>query len=255
MTSPANPQPPADPVEEAEPDTPIDNEKIFCRTTKITSNLLFGRGSVLPTKKRIGEEGTKIKRHMRTLTDSNKFLGKFTGNAPPSPSKAVGKRRSSEEKIQIIETLDNPDMEDSKGGGDKVTSPQVDKMADKIDKQIKQAEELIAKVAQNRIDDEELDLESERDPDKLEGSVIDEDEPEESEKEMEVTIGEIMKDVAILVTSEHYLFAWPLDMLPKDAKKGMRFSLLIKRNNNSEVLRKNAVYTQQNEILKLLQKE
>jgi len=230
-----------------------DNQMIpksqFYQTTKFDTNTrLFGRESVIAPKKRIGGELTKIPRHRRTHTDSKNFA-----NIQKVPLKS--KNENSEEKVQIIENIENYNIpEEVKNENCEIVNPPkvIDKMEEKIDQQIKQAEELIAKVTQNAIEMEELDLDNEDQLNEanLSGENLSDG---DAEKEIEVTIGEICKDIAILVTSDYHLFGWPLDMLPPDVTKGMKFSFLIKRNTNSEVLRKNTIYTQQNEIAKLVQ--
>ena len=232
-----------------------EKEIMFCRTTKLKGINMIGRDSALQFKKRIGGEGTKVPHHRRIMTDS-KGLPQFVERRL-SPTKSpqrfgLERRRNSDEKVRIIETLENPDgLEECKSD---IIAFNVDKMSEKIDRQIKQAEELVAKVTQDRIDIDDLDLEESGKNSLLEQDAQNSDNIED-EKEMEVTVGEVLKDIAVLVTSEYYLFAWPLDMLPKNIKKGIKLSILIKRNNNSEVLRKNSIYTQQNDILKLILKE
>lgn len=221
------------------------------RTTKLAGIKFFGRESLLQTKKRIGGEGTKVPHHRRIMTDC-KALAKFVENRAkqtPVAKPKLEKRLSGDQRVQIIETLDDPDaLDDNKSCP---IPPKAEKIADKIDQQMIQAEQLIAKVTQDRIDIDDIDLEEGDNEESLSGEGR--SEADEDEKEIDVTVGEVLKDIAVLITSEYHLFAWPLDMLPRDIKKGAKLSFLIKRNSNSEVLRKNAICTQQSDIKRQLQ--
>ena len=242
-----------------EPAYPREKE-LFYQTTKFKPNNLFGRESLLQVKKRIGAEATKVPHHRRMLTESkalpNLLDKKFLH---PKPAKRENRRRGSEERVQIIEPLENPEgVEECKSD---IIAANIEGINDKIDRQIFQAQQLIAKVTQNNIDMDEIDLEDTNSPvpeSPFPNAEEEHDDPsiklDTAENIIDITVGEVLKDVAILVTSEYHLFAWPIDMLPRGVKKGYRLSFLITRNNDSELLRKNSIFTQQNEILKNLPK-
>ena len=155
--------------------------------------------------------------------------------------------------MQIVERLEESDSEEMKNDLDK---PKFDEFTTKVDEQIKQSEELIAKVMENQIEINDIDFDNEKDSNnELNENISINESVDEAAKEIDVTVGEVLNDIAILITSELHLFAWPLDMLPQDVKKGEKFSLFIKWNPNSEILRRNAICTQQNEILKELQNQ
>eukprot|EP00826_Nyctotherus_ovalis_P022069 TRINITY_DN1722_c0_g1_i10.p2 TRINITY_DN1722_c0_g1~~TRINITY_DN1722_c0_g1_i10.p2 ORF type:complete len:238 (-),score=80.69 TRINITY_DN1722_c0_g1_i10:132-845(-) len=234
-----------------EPEFPLDDlkdeddsaENKFGKTAKL-EGLFFGRETIGQGKKRIGQGGTKIPHHKRTRTE-----------LPPTKNQVLmgkPKYREFEDKVQIVEPLEDSNSEEAKGD---LERPKLDEFTSKVDQQIRQSEELIAKVMEDQIEMNDFESDNERHSNILDENISVNDTVDESVREVDVTVGEILNDIAILITTELHLFAWPLDMLPQDVKKGEKFSLLIKWNPNSEVLRKNTIYTQQNEILKELQNQ
>lgn len=149
------------------------------------------------------------------------------------------------EKIQIIEALETPEEnEEEKNEVD----DQNNIREEKIKMQIKQAEEIISKFTKERIEDDSFNSQQSN---KIglnsqgENSL----KVDETEKEIEVTVGDLPGNMAILITKECFIINWPIDMLPKDVKRGDKFSILVKRNENSEVLRENSIWTLQNQII------
>lgn len=248
---------PLQPEPEEEPAHPREKE-LFYKTTRLKGTNLFGRESLLlQPKKRIGENVTKVPHHCRMLTDSKaQLLAKFSEKRLDMAEPAR-KRRGSMDRVQIVEVLDD--------GADDCKSDVInmDSLEARVDRQIVEAEELVRKVTENGLDAEDCfvprrDTGMSPERESKESFAEENDDANEEpgeEREMGVTVGEVMKDIAVFVTEDYHLFAWPLDMLPAGVTKGAKLSLLMKRNTNSEFLRKNAIRAKQSEILQSIPNE
>lgn len=241
----------------SKPDTQLEREYHIRRASishqaQMSLNV-FGRSSPLQFKKRIGVGNTKVQLHRRTMTEGQAIAKKEEKESPRQKLPGVGNElyggnEDNKEKVQIIEALEAPEEEEE----EKVEKNSNDmQMEDKIKKQIRQAEELITKFTQDRIEVDDFNSEGSNMLSPNDQSMGNDN----SEKEIDVTVGDIQNSIAILVTKECYLIGWPLDMLPKDVRKGNKFSILVKRNENSEVLRENAIWTAQNQIFAQLSVE
>ncbi len=199
---------------------------------------------------------TKTAHLKRTMTDFNMPAATAKGSArtkfvgqnmalqinEPHDSPSDGKER-----VQIIEDLDSPLATDEAKGSDMCKDTDR-RRHDRVTKQIVEAEELIAQLAKTSIDMECFNSPHE---DPLNIGVDDED-VDDAETELEVTVGSIECDTALLVTSDRFLIVWPTEMLPGDVRQGQKFMIVIRRNSNSEALRENAVWTLQNQIAALV---
>ncbi len=231
-------------------------KEMFYKTTKLKGINLYGRESLLQPKKRLGGESTKVPRHRRTATDSKaEILARFAERRTPMNEEGkcgFERRRNSVEKVQIIEALENPDDLDDCKSDIVASKTKMDQLTEKVDRQMLQAERLVAKVTQDGIDIDELDLNAAQSSES--GGVESQASPtthavgEEDERATDITVGEVLRDIAVLITAEYNLFAWPLDMLPRDIKKGTKLAITIRRNTGAEMLRRSAVCALQSGI-------
>ncbi len=177
-------------------------------------------------------------RHRRIMTE-------ITRPTPPKiKNQMFGVGREEDQRVhQIVEALDSPEREEELKAGDHVRRSR--KQYEKARKQIAEAVEI--QFARTTLDN----VSSHEDSDPLDIGVYDQ-ELEDNETELEVTVGTVGADAVILVTRDSFLILWPRDMLPTDVKAGNRFSMMVKRNTNSEALRENSIWTFQNQVISQL---
>ena len=224
-----------------------DEQLLVYRKAKISQRMMISSNTAardlqLQFKKRCALP--KTGHHKRTLTDNANTKKDEIPSAKRQGRKFsfFDNNKDDKQQVQIIEELDIPSVEEDKRDTRRSVQTEDRTRDEKIKKQIEEAEDLVAKFSQNA----ELFAES---GDELNMSMYGSNAAdEEHETEMEITVGSIRSDIAVVVTKDSFLIVWPIEMLPKDVKKGDKYSILIKRNINSEVLRENSLWTMQSQI-------